>query len=363
MFVIRADGNAKIGAGHLMRCLTIAEAVRKLPKGPEILVLCADEESAKLASDRGFQTGVFHTDYQRMEEELPFWKQWITDDKNTILVDSYYVMDEYLAGLHEYGRVCLMDDMQNHAYPVDVVVNYNVFADGAVYQALYGQGGQGYLTDLGSSQLNECKKGKQDFEAVNFYLGGTYAPLREQFQNVDYCVKERVEQVLITTGAGDADNIAGDILNRVYRENLTYHVLVGRFSPHLAGWQKRATECPNIQVHFDVQDMAGLMKNCDLAITAGGSTVYELSAVGVPFIGFAYAVNQELLVNYLGAKDVAGCSGNWHVDRNGCIECLSNLFERFCSDYEIRAYYGKKAHAMVDGLGAERLAKALCVKE
>ena len=94
MFIIRADGNAKIGAGHLMRCLTIAEAVRKLPDGPEILVLCADEDSAKLASDRGFRTGVFQTDYQWMEEELPLWPQWITDEKNTILVDSYHVTDE-----------------------------------------------------------------------------------------------------------------------------------------------------------------------------------------------------------------------------------------------------------------------------
>lgn len=338
MFIIRADGNAKIGAGHLMRCLTIAEAVRKLSKGPEILVLCADEESAKLASDRGFQTGVFHTDYRQMKEELPLWKQWITDDKNTILVDSYYVTDEYLAALHLYGKVCLMDDMQNHAYPVDVVVNYNVFADGAVYQELYGS-------------------------QVRFYLGGTYAPLREQFRNVNYCVKERVEQVLITTGAGDADNIAGEILDRIYRKDLIYHVLVGRFSPHLAGWQKRAAECPNIHVHFDVQDMAGLMVNCDLAITAGGSTVYELSAVGVPFIGFAYAENQELLVKYLGAKDVAGSGGNWHVNRNECIECLANLFDRFCSDYEIRTYYGKRAHTKVDGLGAGRLAEALCMKE
>lgn len=363
MFIIRADGNAKIGAGHLMRCLTIAEAVRKLPEGPEILVLCADEESAKPASDRGFQTGVFHTDYRRMEEELPLWKQWIKDDKNTILVDSYHVTDGYLAKLHSYGRVCLMDDMQNHAYPVDVVVNYNVFAEGSVYQALYAPKNGRDLSSLGSLQLSDCGTWEKESEAVKFYLGGTYAPLREQFQNVNYCVKEQVEQVLITTGAGDADNIAGEILDRIYRENLTYHVLVGRFSPHLAGWQKRAGECPNIHVHFDVQDMAGLMRQCDLAITAGGSTVYELSAVGVPFIGFAYAENQELLVKYLGAKAVAGSGGNWHLDKDDCRKRIEFLFEEFISEYELRAEYAQKAHTMVDGLGAERLAEALCVKE
>lgn len=349
MFIIRADGNAKIGAGHLMRCLTIAEAVRKLPEYPEILVLCADEDSAKLALDKGFRTGVFYTDYQRMEEEIPLWPQWITDEENSILVDSYYVTDEYLAALGSFGRVCLMDDMQNHSFPVSAVINYNVFADVATYEKLY--------------ELNYgC--GKRDAgQPVQFYLGGAYAPLREQFQNVNYCVKDAVEQVLITTGAGDADNIAGAILDRIYRENLTYHVLVGRFSPHLTGWQKCAEECPNIQVYFDVQDMAGLMKQCDLAITAGGSTVYELAAVGVPFIAFSYAENQELLVEYLGANDVAGSAGAWHKDRENTLKQMENLFEKFCAEYDLRKYYAEREHGLVDGQGAERLAKALCVKE
>lgn len=346
MFIIRADGNAKIGAGHLMRCLTIAEAVRKLPDAPEILVLCADADSGKMASDRGFETGVFHTDYQQMEEELPLWKQWIKDETNSILVDSYHATDRYLAALKSFGRVCLMDDMQNHAYPADVVINYNVFADEAVYKRLY-------ASQEGLSQ---------------FYLGGSYAPLREQFQNVDYRVKEKVGQVLLTTGAGDADNIAGAIMDRIcevnsYTDDMIFHVLVGRFSPHLAAWQERALKHPNIRVHFDVQDMAGLMKQCDLAITAGGSTVYELSAVGVPLIAFAYAENQELLVDYLRARDRAGSAGEWHREKSSTRERIGDLFEKFCGDYDLRKYYSERERELVDGCGAERLARKLCMEE
>jgi len=198
---------------------------------------------------------------------------------------------------------------------------------------------------------------------VQFYLGGAYAPLREQFQNVNYSVKEQVEQVLITTGAGDADNIAGEVLDRIYREELIYHVLVGRFSPHLAGWQKRAEKYSNIQVHFDVQDMAGLMEQCDLAITAGGSTVYELAAVGVPFIAFSYAENQELLVEYLGVNDVAGSAGAWHRNRGKMLNQMEDFFNKFCEDIDLRKYYAEKEHGLVDGQGAERLAKVLCTRE
>lgn len=339
MLIIRADGNAKIGAGHLMRCLTIADAVKKLSGAPEILVLCADEESARMASDRGFETGVFQTDYRRMEEELPLWKQWIKDVQNTILVDSYYVTDAYLTKLRDFGKVCLMDDMQNHAYPVDGVINYNVFADEKLYQNLY------------------CGK------SVSFCLGGAYVPLRPQFQDVDYHVREEVKQVLLTTGAGDSDNIAGEIMDRIFREDIVYHVLVGRFSPHLSSWQERAVKCPNIQVNFDVQDMAALMKQCDVAVSAGGSTVYELSAVGVPFIAFSYAENQELLVEYLGANGVAGSAGAWHKDKDKTRNSIAFLFDKLCKSFDVRMEYSKKEHLLADGYGAMRLAKALCMEE
>ncbi len=342
MFIVRADGNAKIGAGHLMRSLTIAQAVRSLPDAPEVLVLCADEDSAKMAADHGFSTRVFRTDYKQMEEELTLWKQWITEENNIILVDSYYVTEAYLKGLKQFGRVCLMDDLQQQAYPVDLVINYNVFADEAVYEELYGS---------------------RESVTAQFCLGGAYVPIREQFQNVSYRVKEKVEQVLLTTGAGDADNIAGAIMDRIYREDLFYHVLVGRFSPHLADWQMRAQRCPNIRVHFDVQDMAGLMGQCDLAITAGGSTVYELAAVGVPLIAFAYADNQELLVEYLRVQDCAGSAGAWHRQKEQTMNRLEELFKKFCEDVILRRGYAERERKMVDGRGALRLAERLCREE
>lgn len=331
MLIIRADGNAKIGAGHLMRCLAIAEEVRRLYPAHTVEFWCADEESAKLASDCGFETKVFGTGYERMEEELPKWKQWITDDKNTILVDSYHVTDVYLAFLGQFGRVCLMDDMQERAYPVDMVINYNLYADRAVYESLYGE------------------------HTVQFCLGGSYVPLRKQFQNTEACYQTRdsVQQVLLTTGAGDVDNIAGEILDRIYSKKFVFHVLLGRFSPHLETWKLRAAECPNIQVHYDVKDMAGLMKKCDLAITAGGSTVYELSAARVPFIGFAYAPNQEKLVQCLEAS-----GGNWHLDKKGTLDRIEHFFGEL-QDCDKRNRISERAWNKVDGHGAEKLAKTL----
>lgn len=372
MFIIRADGNAKIGAGHLMRCLTIAQAVcrtgreEEVPerKGevwetePEILFLCADEDSAEMAREHGFRAETLHTDYRDMESELAAgvprpvcpaetlcgecpagaecaWDLWITGSQNRILVDSYYVTDAYLEGLKKYGSVFLMDDMQRHAFPVDGIINYNLFADREVYTRLY--------------------EGRN----VQFCLGGAFIPLRQQFREVSYRVRDAVREVLLTTGGGDAENIAGSILDAVYREDITFHVLVGRFSPHFESWKSRAAQADNIRIHFDVKNMAELMAQCDLAITAGGSTVYELAAVGVPLICFSYAENQEALVEYIGREAVASEAGAWHRDAVLTLERMRGQFVRLCEDATLRQRHCDRERGLVDGRGAGRLAEIL----
>ena len=78
MFLIRADGNAFTGAGHLMRCLSVAQELRKLSgNGEEIHFICADPESAALAEEHGFPAHSLGTDYQDMEAELSRWPKHI----------------------------------------------------------------------------------------------------------------------------------------------------------------------------------------------------------------------------------------------------------------------------------------------
>lgn len=339
MFIIRADGNAKIGAGHLMRCLTVGEAVWKnigADRYEEILFLCADEDSAALVERHGFRAGVLHTDYRQLEAESAAWERYVSDDQNTILVDSYYVTDAYLSALSRYGTVWIMDDMQLHAYPVDGIINYNLFADRTVYEALYSAGN------------------------VRLCLGGDYIPLREQFRGVPYRVESAVRNVLLTTGGGDADNIAGAVLDGIYRQDIVYHVLVGRFSPHFESWQERARTVQNIRIYFDVQNMAELMSRCDLAVSAGGSTLYELAAVGVPFVCFAYAENQEALVDYMGRTQAACSAGAWHRDSADTLRQLQMHFGQLCAGRALRQQYSDKERRLVDGQGAYRLAEILC---
>lgn len=340
MYIIRADGNAKIGAGHLMRCMTIAgELVRMEGSREKIRFLCADAQSAALAREHGFSAEVLESDYRDMESEFPalekLFGQKFPGNANVILVDSYYVTDAYLEGLKAFGRVALLDDLGERRFPADCIINYNACADRKRYERLYGDDGT-------------C-----------LVLGCRYAPVRDQFLNRGYQVRGEVKKVLITTGGGDVDNIAGQILDRIEDGNREYYLISGQFNSYFRELKELEKRRTNVHILHNVAEMGDLMEMCDLAVTAGGSTIYELAAVGVPFLCFSYAENQEALTEYIGEKNIAGFCGAYHRDREGMLERLETLFLQLCSDYKKRKIFHDREQGMIDGGGARRLAEVL----
>lgn len=365
MILIRADGNARIGLGHLMRCLTIAEELAQQGGRENICFVCADEASGAFVRENGFQSHVLGTDYRDMESELPLWKAvWeanvtgVSDSGNQdlnvsgaggsgagacrrkramVLVDSYYVTELYLTALSRMAYTILMDDYGTFCYPVDCVINYNAPADPEAYRKLYGETGTRLL------------------------IGSRYTPLRRQFrrQDAEATPQDAVREVLITTGGGDSGNIAGKILKRICRNDFTFHLVTGRFHPNFRELQELEKKHDNIKIHHDVKDMAGLMARCQIALTAGGATIYELAALGVPFICFSYAENQEALVEYIGEKGIAGSAGAWHKEPEQTLERIGILFEKLAGNPEKREYYRVREMEMVDGEGAGRLAQEL----
>lgn len=332
--LIRADGNTRIGAGHLMRCLTIAEA---LENKAQVGFVCADRDSAELALSKGFDAYVLETDYRHMEQELPLWAQLFGEagQKRMILVDSYYVTNIYLEELRTYGQVVLLDDMCKQPWNVDKLINYNAFATKEMYDSL-----------------------NSPYE-TRYYVGGKYIPIRKEFCDKEYQVKEQAENILITTGGGDSENIAGRILDKIWAASCTFHVVTGRFNPHYDEMMKRAETAGNIQVYHDVKDMADLMARCDLAVTAGGTTIYELSALGVPFVCFSYAENQEKLTEYIGTMQIAGYGGAYHKDALGTLEGIARQVKELKNKSDLRKECSEEERKLVDGEGAKRIAGIL----
>lgn len=403
MILIRSDGNARIGAGHLMRCMTVAEELTRLQGGGNICFVCAEEASAAIVRERGMEAFVLGTDYREMEAELPRWREiWnrfglsgkppekacqesgktgnrireegdcanrdrkkaesgttaVSRPAVTVLVDSYYVTDSYLAALEKTAYTILMDDIGEHPYPVDCVINYNAPARLEAYRRLY------------------------PGEETRLLIGSAYIPLREQFRGVadsfiprevpmgqrialltpDSGEENGVEEeparpgVLLTAGGGESGGIAGQILERIYTDAFTFHLVTGRFFSGVERLRQLEQTHPNIHIHHDVKNMAELMRGCQLAVTAGGSTVYELAALGIPFICFSCAENQEALVEYLDVRKMAASAGAWHREPKETLDRIEALFSGLAGSAEMQAAFHAREKELTDGKGAERLA-------
>lgn len=277
----RTDGNSKIATGHLMRCLAIARACMR--KGAKVKFVVSDKQSFTLLQERfifpqEFDVYCLNCDYTNLPKELPALSALAIQNgtadipKPWIFVDSYYATPTYLMTLRKDFRVAYLDDLRSFDCPVDLVINYDTDEDCDYYS-----------------------------KSVRKLLGAQYTPLREQFNNTVYTVRPNVEHVLLSTGGTDPYGIAEHLLKEIYQstqilQSMHYHILTGSTNTRYADLVSFARIHPNIHIHEGVSDVASLMASCDLAVCAGGTTLCELCAVGVPTISYLMAENQRTAV-------------------------------------------------------------------
>ncbi len=342
MIWVRADANNQIGMGHIMRCLSIAIALEKCNR--DVCFVLADENISDFLESRKQQYRILHSKYNELDSELNILQALLSEEKPEILIiDSYYVTTSYLEKLREYTKTVYIDDKYLFPYPVDLLINYNIYGDMLPY------GEHAEETDL------------------KLLLGVSYAPLREQFEDVTYTVNNQVQNVLITTGGSNHHNITGKILKELLLQeemrNCHYHIVSGVFDEYLSMLQQLAEINPNVHIHQNVDNMAELMQKCDIAITAGGSTMYELCAVGVPIICFSFVDNQERIVESFVQRGLVCYGGNYLQERDNLFGNVAQNVLFLTRNKEKRMYYSNKERQLIDGKGAERIAQKLCEME
>lgn len=338
MIVFRADGGSKMGLGHIMRLMTIADSVKKQNK--EVLFVLADTETASLVEERGFAFRVLNSRYDDMEGELPRLLPLLEEEKaEMILADSYFVTPKYLSTLKKQLKTVYMDDLAAFSYDVDVLINYNIYAQDLDYKRLEEQG-------------------------TKLLLGCQYMPLRAGFCNRDYAIKEEAANILISTGGSDSFGIAEKILSTVLSDERlkekTYHVVCGAANTSLPKLKEMAFARKNIVLHVNEKDMAELMQETDLAVSAGGSTMYELAAVGVPTICFSFADNQKRLIRGFTQRGIARGGYDFMEDEQGMLQGILEDLQSLTEKPMERGQMSAKAKKLVDGQGANRIAKILC---
>lgn len=338
---LRTDGNETIATGHLMRCLSIARALRARNAMPVFLL--SDETSVSLLqkmmtpderAERAFPIVHLQTDYRDPEQEIPVMQKILASHSSSyLLIDSYFVTGHYLSAMKQLCRVAYLDDLQTFDYPVDLVINYDIIVNTGFYQ-----------------------------NAGKIFAGGAYTPLREQFSQSPYHPWNEVKDLFISTGGTDPFDIASGLAKRLIASedfrNVCLHILTGPLHVHRAVLEVLAKQSGRILLHENVTDMAALMAECDLAFSAAGTTLYELCAVGVPAVSYSMADNQ---IPGAQAFDRAGLIP-WIGDiRNnpGFFDLAYEKLLALAKNPAARKEQSIKMRMAIDGAGADRIAAEL----
>lgn len=334
MIGIRVDVNETIATGHFMRCLSIAQGIRNAHR--DAIFISADARGKVLSEQYQFQMVQLDTIWDDMDSEVEILRNVISKyHVDKLIVDSYYVTERYLRKLSEYVKLIYIDDINKFKYPVDILINYNAYCNIFNYAQTY----------IGTN--------------TNLILGPKYAPLRSEFRGINFKVNEIVKNVLITTGGSDTFGVAEQLIKAMIKdEGLTHiniHIIVGRYSKINEKINQKLY--PNIILHKNVINMSNLMKKCDIAVTAGGSTMYELCACGIPSLSFTFADNQILGAKALDKLDIIPYSGDVRNGMDECLEIIDKNIRYYIINYEVRKQKSQAMKTLVDGFGVDRIVK------
>jgi len=304
------DAGAAVGGGHVMRCLTLARALRG--QGAEVaFVRTADTESilARFAPDVALADD--------------------TAGADLVVLDSYRMdaaREAQWRGLAV--RLAVIDDLAR-PHDADLVLDPSF---GRV---------------------------ESDYAAPVVLTGPAYALVRPEFTARRAAALARrgepARRCLVSLGLTDVGGITGRAAQALAGSGLTLDVVVGAGAPSLPTLQALATE-GLVMLHVDTADMAGLIERADLCVGAGGSSVWERACLGLPTVTLILADNQRDMAMKL---DEAGATLALDARWPGLERRLAEAVERLVRSDGLRAGLSATSAALCDGLGADRAATAL----
>ncbi|MBB2184188.1 UDP-2,4-diacetamido-2,4,6-trideoxy-beta-L-altropyranose hydrolase [Lachnospiraceae bacterium MD1] len=335
MIAFRADANSEIGSGHIMRCLSIAKALQKLEQ--DIVFITADDNGKELIRREHFPSISLNTQWTNMEGELLELEKAIIKYKiQVLIVDSYYVTHNYMKRAKDLVKIVYLDDLNQFVYPTDILINYNIYVYDIQYSSYYS-------------------------ENTTLLLGCDYVPLREEFSGRIRTINPSVNNILITTGGSDSYNMAGQLLSYIRKfskfDSLNLHIIVGALNKNVENLNKLSKLYPNIILHRAINNMADIMMECDIAISAGGSTLYELCACGLPTISYSFADNQLWIVNKFNQEQIIYYSGDIRGDISACLGKVNDSLSTLMKDALLRKELSLNMQNLTDGRGSYRIAE------
>jgi UDP-2,4-diacetamido-2,4,6-trideoxy-beta-L-altropyranose hydrolase len=343
---VRVDSGYDIGFGHAMRCLSLAQTLKKM--NFEICFISKKERGniSKLFEDKGFTVYYIQNNYSKSKKN-----DIIKNDVNQtvkiiakhkaksswMIVDHYDLDFKWEKRLRKFvDKIIVIDDLvRKHDCDLLLDQNYN----------------KNLKTRYDKLVPRKCIK----------LLGPKYALLRDEFPILRKNVKPRknFKRILISFGGSDPTNETGKVLSAIKilktnKQFLEVNVVIGKSDKNKHKIKQLCNSIPNAKLYESVYNIGKLMCKADLAVGAGGSSTLERLCLGLPSIVSIIATNQEESTMALGKK---GYIINLGSAKNLTIKKYVEIFENL--DIKKLQSISRNSLNVVDGKGGMRVAKTI----
>jgi UDP-2,4-diacetamido-2,4,6-trideoxy-beta-L-altropyranose hydrolase len=335
--IFRVDASVKTGTGHLMRCISLAQAWQS--KGYDCIFIThctVDNIMQKLEKLNCNIINISNvipvpSDFDGVIDELP------DTEKSWVIMDGYYFNLEYQRNIiNNNYRSMIIDDFSHFdTYSANLILNPNSGAEKLNYNC-----------EIESELL----------------LGPSYFLLREEFLSINNkkYVKEKVDNIIVTMGGMDLDNVTLDVikaLKKIHHLKLNVKVVVGSGNPNIKSIEDELDSSGlQYEVIFNAKNMAALMNWADIAISAAGGTCWELLYMKVPAICIVLAENQKNIAEELHEK---GAIKNIGYYSSLSIESLANEITSLIESTSLRNDMVENGMEIIDGNGCDRVVNIL----
>lgn len=355
--VFRADSSHVIGTGHVMRCLTLAAALRARGVAASFVSRAHSGNLCDLIETLGFpvsRLSIEDSSHSSPSTSGPEaaerdWERDAAETRDAIereggerpawLVVDHYGLDRRFEGAlrASVDRVFVIDDMANREHDCDLLLDQNLVAN-----------------------LRTRYDGKVPGASV-MLLGPDYALLQRDYAEAHGAVALRagpIRRLLVSFGGADRDNLTGRVLGaflELGRADVQMDVVFDATGPHAESIRRQAAGGENVTLHSGLPSLAALMASADLAVGAGGATTWERLCTGLPTLAVIMAENQLPIVTELEVRGLVRSLGRASEATAVVIRrALSELLES-----GLPAGWSRACQAVVDGRGTERVVAAL----
>jgi UDP-2,4-diacetamido-2,4,6-trideoxy-beta-L-altropyranose hydrolase len=321
----RFDGSREIGLGHVVRCLTLARALNGFKK---IYWIREDEALRRVL---GNLDAIIIPSRIGWQEEITYLRDEFDIEKPAALVvDLLIYPNAYLESLKQESiKLITLHETERECAHSDLLINYNTF--------------KGFSTISNIAEDGKC-------------LGPSFIIFKESARRMKpRQTQPEAKKIIITMGGSDPNGLSLEVIEALKDLPEDIKVML-----HLGPAFKLRKEVEELlislsrRIHLleNVADLAYFMVEADIAIAAGGNTMYELCYLGVPSVIVSQNSHQLEFADSLDEQGAVISMGIYNdVNRKLIYETTLGLVK----NYDKRRSMSERGRALIDGKGVERI--------